>query len=113
MDVSLLLKILVIVECAVVIVYADPAIARMSPCTAFMPRAAFVLLFLGALGQAWSILSGGAPTGETALIMGGIALLLACERRRHVGQDVGGHESKSGARHTSAGGWRAGSGKAD
>jgi len=90
MDVSLLLKILVIVECAVVIVYADPAIARMSPCTAFMPRAAFVLLFLGALGQAWSILSGGAPTGETALIMGGIALLLACERRRHVGQD--GHQ---------------------
>jgi hypothetical protein len=113
MDVSLLLSVVLFCESCVVLGFAEPAIARMSPCTAFLPRVAFWLLSIGALWQAVSILSGGAPTGETALIMGGIALLLACERRRHVGQDVGGHESKSGARHTSAGGWRAGSGKAD
>lgn len=63
---------------------AEPALNRMSRCTPFLVRLAFLLIAVGALALGLSVLSGRVPDVQTVLIAAGVAALLVCERRLRV-----------------------------
>lgn len=75
------------VELLIVALLAKAAINRMSPCTAFFPRVAFVALTTGAIASLYSVYSGDVPSASSLLITGSVALLLICDRWRN---DAGG-----------------------
>lgn len=75
-------QIVVLVSAAIVLVLAEPAINRMSPCSPLLTRLAFHLLAVGAAGNLlWAAL-GDIPSWPEALIIAGIALLLVRDRLR-------------------------------
>lgn len=80
MNLELCLQILVVLESAVIVCLAEPAINRMSPCTGILPRMAFHLLTVGAVFRLYAIFTGDIPSLSTAISTGGIALLLLCDR---------------------------------
>lgn len=80
MSLDLFLQILVLMESAIIVCLAEPAINRMSPCTGIFPRMAFHLLTVGAVFRLYAISTGDIPSLSTAISTGGIALLLLCDR---------------------------------
>lgn len=60
---------------------AEPALARMGSATHWLIRYAMLLLAGGAIGTILTIYAGGSIDPLTLLILAGIALFLACERR--------------------------------
>lgn len=81
---ALILKIVVLLAAGVIVVRAEPALNRMSRCTPFTVRVAFLLLTLGAVAEIIHILVGGVPSWSTAIVISGAAALLVCERRLRV-----------------------------
>ena len=80
MSLDLCLQILVLMESAVIVCLAEPAINRMSPCTGILPRMAFHLLTVGSVFRLYAISTGDIPSLSTVISTGGIALLLLCDR---------------------------------
>lgn len=85
MSVDTALQAIVVVEAVLVALLAEPAINRMSPCTHFVPRMAFHLLTVGAVARIYAIATGDVPSVPTAIMTGGVALLLVCDRWRKGG----------------------------
>lgn len=79
---SEVLQAIVVVEAIIVALLSEPAINRMSPCTHFVPRLAFHLLTVGAVARIYAIATGDVPSVPTAVMTGGVALLLVCNRWR-------------------------------
>ncbi len=71
-----------LVFAAVILVRAEPALARMSPCTPWMLRYAFLLLAAGAMAVILMVCTGQVPPAVAILLLtAGLALLLLCDRR--------------------------------
>lgn len=67
---------------ALILFRAEPAIARMSPCTPWMLRYAFLLLAAGALAVILMVCTGQVPPAVAILLLtAGLSLLLLCDRR--------------------------------
>lgn len=81
---ALLLQTIVLLAAMVIVVRAEPALNRMSRCTPFMIRAAFLLLTLGAVAEIVFIIGGEVPSWSTAIVITGAAALLVCERRLRI-----------------------------
>ncbi|WP_412479926.1 hypothetical protein [Azonexus sp. IMCC34839] len=74
-----------VVIAAIIIIYrTEPVLNRMSRCTPFMVRAAFYLLSIGAACQIVSVVTGESTSISSAIMTGGVAALLVCERRLRV-----------------------------
>lgn len=70
----------VFISSIIVLMLAEPAINKMSPCTRFVPRLAYHLLVVGAAGNILWLLLGDTPNWPESIIISGIALLLICDK---------------------------------
>ena len=81
---ALLLKFVVLLAAGVIVVRAEPALNRMSRETTFLVRVAFHLLAVGSAAQIVFVVVGDTPSWPTAILLVGVAGLLACEKRLRI-----------------------------
>lgn len=75
-----LLQIIALIESAIILVLAEPCLNRLSPCAPFLLRCAFHATAIGTALRAWHIIDGHDPSWSSVVQVGGIALLLVCDR---------------------------------
>lgn len=80
----IVLKLVVLMASAVVLVRSEPALNRMSRETTFLVRVAFHLLAVGSAAQIVFVVVGDTPSWPTAILLVGVAGLLACEKRLRI-----------------------------
>ncbi len=76
------LQTVVLISAAIILILAEPAINRMSPCSPFLTRLAFHCLAVGAAGNLLWVTLGDAPSWPETVILAGIALMLVRDRLR-------------------------------
>jgi hypothetical protein len=81
MNTTLLMNIAGLLLAGAVLIYAEPALARMGKATHWAIRYAMLMLAGGALGVVLTIANGGTIDLATLLVLAGIALLMLFERR--------------------------------
>lgn len=82
--IDLAMQVAGVLMCGLILWRAEPTLARMDRYTHMSVRLAMWLATVGAVARLGWIMLGGVPDGISVLMLGGLAMLLMCERRLRI-----------------------------